>query len=585
MIVLPPFLRRALRAPFVLLLALSVGVVSGCTGEDSSTDHATPSALLKLTDTPAPKIAEGALPRPAAIPIVAEKPVLVVRTKSVNGLLDDLRYLSQLGGGGNAFERVDEILTSLNAMDLNRPLGIYACLSEDIVSSSVALLLPVADEKAFLAMLSRYEFQAKPEPDDIYTVTTTNTSVTVPLYLRFANGYAYVTVQNRSNLAPERLVDPVETLSSVPPTTLAAAVRLDRIPEQLKKHLLDMPELRLADGNAAGGAGALQGFNREWARTVSQMASSLLDGGATIEMSVDIDRKSSALVGEFKLAGNRGSPLAAAIAAVAHAKSLFAEWSSKNAAARLLVHLSLPDAILQSLAPAIDEGLGQFLAAEKDPARRERTDKLLKTIGLTLKAGELDSGLVVHGPDKDNHYTVLGGLKLVQGDAVEAAAVNLVEHLPAEIRGKIKLNADSAAGMKIHALEDSANLNEASKQIFGGSTVYFAFGPDRILVSLGSDALATIKKGLKADPEVGPIFELSASMSRLGPLLAQSATTDGNAVQQTAKAIQESFGNIDKGNDTVLISIEGGSALKARAVLKAPVIKFLGQMAPSSSTK
>jgi hypothetical protein len=505
----------------------------------------------------------------------AEKPALVVRIKSINGLLEDLKYFAQLGGGKESLDPIDNFLKSLigekgaETIDPNRPLGLYAILGTEFANSSWVGLIPVANEKAFLALLARNQLEAKAEGDDVYSVA--GPMAGTPMYLRITNKYGYVTLQNKSNVAKEKLLDPAEVFASGPGTTFSAGLRLDALSDDLKKSLLAGMDLAKAEG-----------ISKEIA---TDLADSLINQSASLDMSFDVDRKAGAVVGELKLTGKTGSKLAANIRDLSQAKSVFAELASASAAGSLLVHFGVSQKLREAIGPAIDKAILGAIASSKDDTRREQTEKLLKALSETVKAGELDAALVLRGPDKDNHYTVVAGAKLVQGEAVAAAVLNVVQNLPEKEAARVKLNVEQAAGVQIHRLEDPSNLTEGTRQILGSSAIYFAIAGDRLVVAAGPDALTAVKKGLKGDPDVAPVMQFAVSMTRMAPLLAAfaKASGDSKAADYVAKTIQEELTNIDRDNDTILISVEGGNALRATAVVKAPVLKFLAKMTPRAA--
>ena len=57
-------------------------------------------------------------------------------------------------------------------------------------------LVPIASEETFLGLLDSLNVKASKEEGGIYAVTPEN--LPVPIYLRFANGYAYVTSPSKT---------------------------------------------------------------------------------------------------------------------------------------------------------------------------------------------------------------------------------------------------------------------------------------------------------------------------------------------------------------------------------------------------
>ena len=79
------------------------------------------------------------------------------------------------------------------------------------------------------------------------TLTVTAEGVPAPIYLRFANGYAYATVQNSGALAKDRLRPPGVVFPAGDNPTASLEFNIDQIPEGLKELALGQLDLRLAD--------------------------------------------------------------------------------------------------------------------------------------------------------------------------------------------------------------------------------------------------------------------------------------------------------------------------------------------------
>src|SRR5437870_4975138 len=127
---------------------------------------------------------------PAAARADDKAPSLVIKVKSIDGLLHDLKYLGELAGKGEELKQADEMLKAftneqgLGGIDMKRPIGIYGSLSENIEQSAVVILLPIADEKAFLQFLGNFEIKPEKGDDGVYTVGNVP-NVPLPLTLYF----------------------------------------------------------------------------------------------------------------------------------------------------------------------------------------------------------------------------------------------------------------------------------------------------------------------------------------------------------------------------------------------------------------
>src|SRR6516225_3043853 len=142
-------------------------------------------AVLALPALSRPVVAADAKPA---------KPTVIVRVNSLDGLTADARFVVTAAGREEIADQIEGLLKAktgpngLEGIDTKRPLGLYGQLGPMGVDSQAVLLLPIADEKAFLDMLTRLDF-APEKADGAYKVTLPK--VPKPVYFRFANKYLY----------------------------------------------------------------------------------------------------------------------------------------------------------------------------------------------------------------------------------------------------------------------------------------------------------------------------------------------------------------------------------------------------------
>ena len=96
-------------------------------------------------------------------------------------------------------------------------------------------------------------------------------------------------------------------------------------------------------------------------------------------------------------------------------------------------------------------------------------------------------------------------------------------------------------------------------------------------MSAGPKGLDAIKAAANVKPKAAPQFSLAVSMRRLAPLLALDKK---NAA--FAPVAEKAFAK-GKDNDNILVTVQGGSDLKARLVIKTPVIGFLAEVGEKSA--
>jgi hypothetical protein len=293
---------------------------------------------------------------------------------------------------------------------------------------------------------------------------------------------------------------------------------------------------------------------------------SLIRDGGELRFSLDVDRKANELVLELSLTGQSKSALATNIASLGETPSLFGGMVGNDAPFSVLLHGSLPEALRAPLGPVIDEGFRQGLAKEQDEVKRKQAEKLLSVLAPTFKAGELDAAFAMRKATKGELYNVVAAVKLKDGAALEKAARDIIKDLPESERAKIKLDAETAGTIKIHRIEAQKDLDPETRRLFGDNPSYVAIRKDALFVALGPDGLSALKEAVALQPKAGPAVYFEMAMAPLVPTMAQYQKVG-------PKAVQEAFGD-DKGADRIRLTVEGGKALRARFVLKTPVIKL-----------
>ena len=120
-------------------------------------------------------------------------PTLVVRLKSIDGILSDAKYIANLLGpeAEEHFKQFEGMVKSMAGpkglaslgIDTRRPFGLYAVVTPAGVDSFAAVLIPVADEQAFVKFvtdtLGQFGGSVRKGGDDVYTVSHGNVPVEI----------------------------------------------------------------------------------------------------------------------------------------------------------------------------------------------------------------------------------------------------------------------------------------------------------------------------------------------------------------------------------------------------------------------
>jgi hypothetical protein len=527
---------------------------------------------------------------PALVRAADEKqatPTVIVRLRSVDGLLADAKYLAALADRDELVKQVEGLIKSktgpkgIDGVDAKRPVGLYATIGTQIDDSSVVAMIPIADPKAFLGLLQNLNLKAEKAEEDRYTLKVP--AVPFPIHLRFANDYAYVTVLRESVIEKSALVPPAKVFSD-PPAAFSAMVRLDRIDKDLKQLAIEQFSLRLADirdRKFAGDSKAEAELSKQASEDLAAKIIAVLRDGQQLDLRLDVDRKKEELSGEVALTGKDGTKLATSIADLGQGKSLFAGLVGSDLAFQTLINLSLPENMKKALGPVIDQAIAKALEKETDKDKREAAAPLLKALEPTLKSGQLDTAVVLRAPaGEGKHHTFVLGLRLKDGAAIDQALHDLVKKLPPGDQAKIKLDADKAGAAKIHQVEGPKEMPEKHRQTFGEGPIYVAIRDDAVFVAMGDNGLSALKEAVAAKPGTAAPFRFEVALSRLAQAIAIDRQDTTGAV---VKAAQDTFK--EKDSDHVRIVVEGGTALKVRFDMKTAVVKFVHLLEQAEKAK
>jgi hypothetical protein len=530
-------------------------------------------AVLGLTAVPSPDFPAQHDSSPA--------PMLVVRVSSIDDAIADLKYLAGLAGQPGDVKKIDAQVKKVfpkgfPGIDTKRPLGLYGTLDPagNARESMGTLLVPVNDEKAFLALLQDYELKAQKADDGTYTLERGEDKI--PVYLRFAHKYAYINFQDRAALATDQLLPPARIFSGDSAETVAASFRIEKIPDVWRKVALPQVEGRLAaaeEQRPAGETETQHALRVQVLREAARKFTALLTEGSDLTLRLKVNRQTHELTAEASLSGKPDSELAKNLAALGGTPSLFGNLAGADSAISGLIHFALPAEVRKALVPVIDDGIRATLLKEKDKAKRALAEKVLNSLAPTLKAGELDAAVDLRRGSGNKHYRLVAGVKVQDGAAIDQALRELLKELPGEQRGRIKIDAETAGDVKIHRIDVQKDLDEHARKNFGDNPFYVAVRSDALFIAGGDNGLAALKEALVAKPATAPLLRFDVSLARLASVM-------GKKKVDPQEAAHKIFSGDDKDNDKIHLTVEGGKTLKIRLDLKTPVIKFMRLIDP-----
>jgi hypothetical protein len=534
-------------------------------------------ALLALAILPAPA-------RPADEKKPAD-PGFVLRVQSIDELTQNFRYLAGLVGREDEAKQIEGFLKAkaggpkgLEGIDAKRPMAIYGAFSDAGIESTTAVaVIPIADEKAFLGLIEALDAKAEKDKDGVYEVKSPN--LQVPVYFRFAHRHAYATALNKDAIDKDKILPPAAVLPAGKIPVLSLTLHIDQIPEKVRDLAVSQVESQLdaaKDEKKEGETPAEHRAKGEFIDVVKKYVVSVLKEGGQVALRFDVDEKAKELSAELGLSGKKGSSLAKDIAALAERKSVVAGLVGPDSVLSFTLNLPNDEKFSAAMQGLVKEGIQKDIAKEENKEKKEQAEKMFKAFEPALKFTDAEWAVDLRGPKPSGLYTLVGGMKVADGRALEKSMRDAVAQLPEKERAEIKFDADKADGVAIHSISTKQS-DEGFKKAFGEGPAYFAVRSDAAFLAVGEGALEAVKEALKVQPKGSQPLQFEVSVAHVAEAMAKEQP-------EAPKAAAKAFGK-DKDSDKIRVSLEAGAELKVRFVMKTPVLHFFHLMEGTGGEK
>jgi hypothetical protein len=514
-----------------------------------------------------------------------DEPTVVIRVNSLDTALKDLKVLTRLINRDKFAQDIQELLQNkagakgLHGIDLSRPAGAYVRFGEEVTDINGAVLIPIADTEAFLTLLGNLRMNPTKGKDGLYTVTLNQQSgQNIDIYMRIVNKYACFSAPNPDNLAAGKLLDPSKVLAGPADSLLSIVARLDQVPAFLRGLAVSQIEeqLRIAQDKAPAQpeTPAQAELRKAMIKQASRVIGDTFNDGQRAQLDVSMAKDTKDLTLRLSLSAKPGSELAKTIKNAGEHKSPFAGLLTTNAAFRTSVDVSFPPEVHKAFAKVIEDAAQKSLGELSDPAKRAQAQALVDAIIPTVKSGKLDAFFGMAGPT-DNHYTLLGAIKLTDGDRVGKIVhdllANEIKSMPAAQRDKVKLDFASVGDVKIHKLElpPDPKTKKVLEGLPGDANLYVAFRKDAGLLAIGPQALPALKEAIGSQQSgTAPMFQFDFSVGRMA-----------NTIAKTAEQKQEAAKLFPAGKDgRVRMVVNGGEAMTLRLDIALNVLEFVANI-------
>jgi hypothetical protein len=529
-------------------------------------------------------------PLPAAEDARAAEPTLLIQIKPIDAFLDLARYVGELDaqkhqaflgkpspGADNPGKEVEATLAQVlgpdwrKALDPTRPAGLVATIVSEVTQSPVFLLVPVGEPKEFLKLLGRFGIQ--PDQDkEIYSFAPPGFPTLV--YFRFAHRYAYLTIREPAPLLSEKaLPAPERVFRADEPALVAVRLNIDRVPKELRQLAAGYIDHGLAvipdQGPTAGARALLQPF--------ADTAKQLLAEGREMSVRFLAEKGGEAAV-EVGVTGEPGSKLAGRIRDFRTPSSRIAGGVlAPDAVANLAVDLPHYD-ISTALKPSdLAASLHDSLAQMGITISKEKLEPLTRALLETSKLERDEQAVSLRGPLSNGRCALIAGRSLKDGKALERAVKGLIPDLPPAARERIRLDARSVGGERVHEIDLSRDLPPSLKKLFGDGPILVAFRDDGLFLSYGEGAASLLEQAMAGRPRPVDALQIDANLGKVAGLFERFDPKSDQTVRQLLGP--------DLGTVRLLSArVEGGESFKFRLAVNLPLlIKFMprGAAAPA----
>jgi hypothetical protein len=522
---------------------------------------------------------------PAVAPAAAQsgRPAAVLILAPYDQLRSDFLYLAKLAGQDKyaaLIEQTDEQTGNggQRGIDRKKPMGGYGWVGPQGDDSIFVLLIPVTDQAAFIDLLGIFDIRFTKGDDGVYSANLEKSPD--PVYLRFANGYAYITRRDKRVLADDRLLAPGDVVAGpgCGDTTgqlcwngseALLTLNVDRIPDAFKDRLVAQVE----QGQEAALFGNAPERETEMQRKyrlmfldafAKKLKTDFSEGGEISER-LDFDRAAGEIALTMRSTAKPGTAMAARVQELAQVRSITAGLIKKDAVASGTAYVSGPE-FHGLFGSKLDDLRAEALVKAKDDSERSALNTAFDAFAPTLKSAEFDGTFNLQGPDGNGFCTLVGGVSLKDGAKVEQAFRRWVPKEPAVT--EVRFDVDRVGPVGIHRLFVAKMDNDGHRHIFGDNTVHVAFRDDAVFFAMGSGGLSAIKDALAVAPSTGKVMDLQIIASRLAPLTAEPMFLE---------VARKVFADKKDGNDRFRLTLEGGDASTLRLTAGAKFVEYASQ--------
>jgi hypothetical protein len=513
----------------------------------------------------------------------AAKPFLVVSINKLDELLSDAGAVAAAAGEGdtaNLWLGLAGVYAT--GLDRTKPAGAYVSLG--VSGPQVVAFVPVKNLKQILA---NFQAQLGPAKDVGNGVLEIGANLPQPMYIKEQAGYAFI-VQDPQSLQgipadPSKIVQDL-----VAKYDIAAQVNMGSLPAEFRE--LAVSQLKMGfDGALQAQADNLpeeqRALTEQLGKASMKSIEDFMEQADQITIGVAIDGRTSGMTLESSVTAKAGTDLAKQMATVNSVKSAFGGLGGRDPAALMSMTMALMPADIaqitagmttarQQAMQAIDDDAG--VPADKKGPLKSAMGGILDVIQATFAGGKLDMAAAVNL--LPGSLEVVGGAVVADGLKLEKSVKQIVG-LAKDQPGfpQVQLDFAKLDGVNLHKIEIPAGeIDPNLGRLLGERLeIVLGFSPDRALLAVGRDGVATLKPVTGSSPNAGPTVPLQMKIA-LGQWMKMANSVESSPATQALAAAADQA----NGDDKISVSvrpIERGSAYTLQ--VSGGVIKMAGAAA------
>ena len=456
-------------------------------------------------------------------------PSIVVSIANFDEQMNDVKHLLDASG----FPELKFVATAgiggyTDGLDKTKAAGVMLYFGEEIGPPDFVAFAPVTDMEAMLDVVG--QMAEIDEEDDMYIIVPPSGE---EVMVKEQNGYAFFSTSE--DMLGDLPTDPAKSLGDLPNKyNLAAMIMPQRIPEAMKKQVMDMIKEGSQQTLENMGDDLQSDLQRKNLELQMKQFEMLMGQTDEITVGMAVDKAEGSLYMDVVFKAKAGTELAKKLAnSKPTAPTRFSGFLMDKAAFTMNTNARMDDSDAKTYGDLLDQAKGSiFEEIENGDLSDDEADKVKEALGdlmdvvkATLQEGVFDGGAVVMLDGKE--MNMAAGMQVADPMKVE----NIVKKLVPMIKEKagdrimVKLDVGMEKGIKFHEVIVPVPENEEEARAALGEKVTILLGIAKkdVYVAAGTNPKPVL---MKAISDTQPATDLQQFNIYVAPILKTVARID-----------------------------------------------------------